>query len=275
MTLTHSRSTNWGLSQYESTGGTPGTTTPPTTGGGGMVDGDDDNDGVSNANDAFPQDPDESVDTDGDGTGNNADTDDDNDGVSDTDDACPLDDDVTCGQVSGPDLVVVSTSVSDNNPRTGGLDSRSLCDRPQPGRGPGRRHHAGLLPLYGRDDFYGRYGGRHGRREHTYRRRDQRRVDQPDCPVDRRNLLLRCLRRFGVWRIRHREQLLRLRAVTVGFGSNPQIYNDNVFVLPVEENVAALWTNFGNSPPLQDYAARFYEHFNDEFDFLIFFPMWI
>ena len=63
--LTHSRSTNWGLSQYESTGGTPGTTTPPTTGGGGMVDGDDDNDGVSNANDAFPQDPDESVDTDG------------------------------------------------------------------------------------------------------------------------------------------------------------------------------------------------------------------
>ena len=117
--LTHSRSTNWGLSQYESTGGTPGTTTPPTTGGGGMVDGDDDNDGVSNANDAFPQDPDESVDTDGDGTGNNADTDDDNDGVSDTDDACPLDDDVTCGQVSGPDLVVVSTSVSDNNPEPG------------------------------------------------------------------------------------------------------------------------------------------------------------
>ena len=88
--LTHSLGTNWGLSQYESTGGTPG------TGGGGMVDGDDDNDGVSNANDAFPQDPDESVDTDGDGTGNNADTDDDNDGVSDTDDACPLDDDNNC-----------------------------------------------------------------------------------------------------------------------------------------------------------------------------------
>ena len=88
--------------------------TPPMTGGGGMVDGDDDNDGVSNANDAFPQDPDESVDTDGDGIGNNADTDDDNDGVSDTDDACPLDDDVTCGQVSEPDLVVQSASVSDS-----------------------------------------------------------------------------------------------------------------------------------------------------------------
>ena len=100
-------------------GSTEAPATPPTTGGGGMVDGDDDNDGVSNANDAFPQDPGESVDTDGDGIGNNADTDDDNDGVSDTDDACPLDDDVTCGQVSGPDLVVVSTSVSDNNPEPG------------------------------------------------------------------------------------------------------------------------------------------------------------
>ena len=52
--------------------------------------------------------------------------------------------------------------------------------------------------------------------------------------------------------------------------TDPQIYNDNVFVLPVEENLAALWTESGNYPPLQDYAARFYEHFNDEFDFLIF-----
>ena len=61
------------------------------------------------------------------------------------------------------------------------------------------------------------------------------------------------------------------RAVTVPSGSNPQIYNDNVFVLPVSENLATLRTRSGNSPPLQDYAARFYEHFNDEFDFLIFF----
>ena len=96
-----------------------GSTEAPTTGGGGMVDGDDDNDGVSNANDAFPQDPDESVDTDGDGIGNNADTDDDNDGVSDTDDACPLDDDVTCGQVSEPDLVLQSPSVSNVSPGPG------------------------------------------------------------------------------------------------------------------------------------------------------------
>ena len=57
-----------------------------------------------------------------------------------------------------------------------------------------------------------------------------------------------------------------------GIAPGPQIYNDNVFVLPVAENPAALWTDSGKNPPLEDYAARFYEHFNDEFDFLIFFP---
>ena len=44
-----------------------------------------------------------------------------------------------------------------------------------------------------------------------------------------------------------------------------------MFVLPVTENLAALWTS-SKSPPLEDYTARFYEHFNDEFDFLIFYP---
>ena len=97
-----------------------GSTEAPTDGGmGNTGDGDDDNDGVANANDAFPQDPGESVDTDGDGTGDNADTDDDNDGVSDTDDACPLDDDVTCGQVSEPDLLVQSASASIVSPGPG------------------------------------------------------------------------------------------------------------------------------------------------------------
>jgi hypothetical protein len=47
------------------------------------VDPDDDNDGVEDADDAFPLDTTESVDTDGDGIGNNTDTDDDGDGVSD------------------------------------------------------------------------------------------------------------------------------------------------------------------------------------------------
>ena len=58
-----------------------------TTGG----SGDSDNDGVSDDEDAFPNDPSESVDTDGDGIGNNADTDDDGDGVADANDAFPLD----------------------------------------------------------------------------------------------------------------------------------------------------------------------------------------
>jgi peptidyl-Lys metalloendopeptidase len=44
---------------------------------------DSDRDGVIDANDAFPNDASESVDTDGDGIGNNADKDDDNDGLTD------------------------------------------------------------------------------------------------------------------------------------------------------------------------------------------------
>ena len=51
-----------------------------------------DGDGVSDLEDVFPDDPNESFDTDSDGIGNNADPDDDNDGVIDTDDAFPLDD---------------------------------------------------------------------------------------------------------------------------------------------------------------------------------------
>ena len=50
-----------------------------------------DGDGVLNTTDAFPDDPTETLDTDGDGIGNNADTDDDGDGIADTKpDNCPL-----------------------------------------------------------------------------------------------------------------------------------------------------------------------------------------
>ncbi len=45
---------------------------------------DSDSDGVSDPSDAFPNDPTETLDTDGDGIGNNADTDDDADGIPDT-----------------------------------------------------------------------------------------------------------------------------------------------------------------------------------------------
>ena len=52
---------------------------------------DEDNDGVGDINDAFKDDPNETLDTDNDGTGNNDDTDDDNDGVADVDDDYPSD----------------------------------------------------------------------------------------------------------------------------------------------------------------------------------------
>lgn len=55
------------------------------------LDSDSDRDGVRDSEDAFPQDPDETLDSDGDGIGNNADEDDDNDGVIDTEDQFPLD----------------------------------------------------------------------------------------------------------------------------------------------------------------------------------------
>ena len=58
---------------------------------GNNADLDDDNDLVIDANDIFPLDASESLDTDGDGIGNNADTDDDGDSVLDSDDAFPLD----------------------------------------------------------------------------------------------------------------------------------------------------------------------------------------
>lgn len=50
-----------------------------------------DNDGVPDSSDAFPNDPTETLDTDGDGIGNNADGDDDGDGILDADDIAPLD----------------------------------------------------------------------------------------------------------------------------------------------------------------------------------------
>ena len=50
-------------------------------------DADDDDDGVRDGSDAFPLDPLEAFDFDGDGVGDNADSDDDDDGVDDTLDA--------------------------------------------------------------------------------------------------------------------------------------------------------------------------------------------
>lgn len=57
---------------------------------GNNADPDDDDDGRLDVDDAFPLDPLESVDSDNDGLGNTADTDDDNDGVADVNDNCPV-----------------------------------------------------------------------------------------------------------------------------------------------------------------------------------------
>ena len=58
---------------------------------GDSADSDDDNDGTDDTQDDFPVDPAETTDTDDDGTGDNADPDDDNDGVDDVDDTFPFD----------------------------------------------------------------------------------------------------------------------------------------------------------------------------------------
>ena len=62
---------------------------------------------------------------------------------------------------------------------------------------------------------------------------------------------------------------LQARGVSVSLDgtrsvNEPQIYNENIFVLPVSEDLRSV------SPPLKKYATVFYEHFRDEFDFLIF-----
>ena len=64
---------------------------------------------------------------------------------------------------------------------------------------------------------------------------------------------------------------LRARGVQVAFDDvvlfeEPQIHNGNLLVMPVTENLAA------GSLPLKAYAERFYDHFRDEFDFLMFVP---
>ena len=53
--------------------------------------------------------------------------------------------------------------------------------------------------------------------------------------------------------------------IVVSADGDPQIYNDNVFVLPVAEDLAT-----GSELPSSHYAMRFFEYFDDEFDFLIF-----
>jgi len=75
---------------------------------------DSDGDGVVDEQDAFPFDPNETLDTDGDGVGNNADSDDDGDGVVDEQDAFPLD------NTRSADNVVVPTPTGDESASSSG-----------------------------------------------------------------------------------------------------------------------------------------------------------
>ena len=108
------------------------------------LDTDDDNDGTPDAQDAFPEDPDENTDTDNDGVGDNADSDDDNDGISDQDEQIggtdPLDSDTDDDgesdldeQINGTDPLTDNTPGENNDPN---LDPNICNDCPQkiPGR---------------------------------------------------------------------------------------------------------------------------------------------
>ena len=56
-------------------------------------------------------------------------------------------------------------------------------------------------------------------------------------------------------------------SVVVSAGEEPQVYDDKVFVLPVAEDLSA-----GSELQSSQYAARFLQYFEDEFDFLILIP---
>ncbi len=111
--------------------------TPPDNDGDGVSDlndPDDDNDGVLDGEDAFPFDPNESVDTDGDGIGNNADTDDDGDGYSDQDEADngtdPLDAGSTPPDNDGDGVSDLNDPDDDNDGVDDGIDNCSLIPNP-------------------------------------------------------------------------------------------------------------------------------------------------
>lgn len=82
------------------------------------VDSDMDGDGVANGSDAFPVNPNESIDTDGDGVGNNADNDDDGDGYSDSEEITagsdPLDASSVPPQNLAPTIITENQNILEN-----------------------------------------------------------------------------------------------------------------------------------------------------------------
>ena len=95
-------------------------------------DPDSDGDGVPDAQDAFPQDPDETTDTDSDGTVNNADEDDDGDGMPDAweivNNLNPLDADDAAGDPDGDGISNLGEYTDGTGPHT--YEDASVSDAP-------------------------------------------------------------------------------------------------------------------------------------------------
>ncbi|MGF1772515.1 hypothetical protein L4C42_09410 [Vibrio wakamikoensis] len=95
-------------------------------------DNDNDNDGVIDANDPFPLDPNEWADTDGDGIGNNTDVDDDNDGINDQLEQQyglnPLDPDDALSDLDSDGISNLEEIVVGTDPRLADTDGDGVSD---------------------------------------------------------------------------------------------------------------------------------------------------
>ena len=91
---------------------------------------DGDGDGVPDDEDAFPLDPGDWRDSDGDGVGDNTDPDDDNDGANDGQDTCPLNPDLSCsaGEAAFTGHLIGTTSFPAFRIHTADLDSDGEAD---------------------------------------------------------------------------------------------------------------------------------------------------
>ena len=118
-------------------------------------------------------------------------------GESDTTNNCSAAVTVTVGAAPAPDLVVDVPTVDAK--RSGG---RSVLHAErhgaQPGQWLGRLDDPPLLPVQRLDYHHWRHGGRYGLCVPSRRIGERRRVDQPDCAVRPRDLLLRGVRGRGI-----------------------------------------------------------------------------